>query len=256
MIIDVNAGLGEWAFKHLPAAHPDKLLKSMDKNGIAKAVVTSVRGILYKNCGMANKLLSEEIKGSEGRLIPGAVINPNYPDWEYDLRTAMEDYKAVCVRLYPEYHGYKLQCKCADNLLKELKQFSFPVILPVRVDDERHHHPLNKVPPLDPAEIAKTTSKYPEQNFLITCGKHPEFEEIWDQAAGKDNLFFDVSYINFPQDVLPDMIKSFGQEKILFGTWAPFLYQKSSVLKVKHADISEGVKESIFYKNAEALFNI
>ena len=60
MIIDVNAYLGHWPFRQLRHNTVKGLLNLMDRNGIDKAMVSSINAIFYKNCHAGNEELAIE----------------------------------------------------------------------------------------------------------------------------------------------------------------------------------------------------
>ncbi len=78
MIIDTNAYLGSFAFRHLCHNTAGQLLKLMDAKGIDKAMVSNPMAITYKNTQPANEELAAAVQGHTDRLIPQAVINPFY----------------------------------------------------------------------------------------------------------------------------------------------------------------------------------
>ncbi|MGD8237415.1 MAG: metal-dependent hydrolase, partial [Armatimonadota bacterium] len=108
MLIDVNAYLGHWAFRELRNNTAARLVRLMDRKGIDLAVVSSASAILYKNSQAGNEQLARDTRRHGDRLIPFAVINPAYADWEHDLAVCVEDLGMRGLRLYPGYHNYAL----------------------------------------------------------------------------------------------------------------------------------------------------
>ena len=117
MLIDVNAYLGHFAFRHLRYNTAEELLKLMDEKEIDKAIVSSASAITYRNAQSGNEELFEEVKGHEDRLIPFAVINPAYAGWEDDLRMCHE-LGMRGLRLYPKWHNYNLTDICCIELIE------------------------------------------------------------------------------------------------------------------------------------------
>ncbi len=107
MSIDVHTYFGHYAFRHLRGNTASGLVSYMDRFGIERAVVASLSGILYKNTQPANEELAAAIAPYRGRFIPFAVINPTYAGWRDDLQ-ACHGLGMKGVRLYPQYHDYKL----------------------------------------------------------------------------------------------------------------------------------------------------
>jgi len=85
MIFDCNAYLGHWFARQIRNNTAPELVALMDENEIDKACVGSLSAIMYRNGQPGNEKLAEEIADYRDRLVPFGVINPDYPDWEYDL---------------------------------------------------------------------------------------------------------------------------------------------------------------------------
>ena len=117
MLIDTNAYLGHWPFRQLRHNTAPKLLKLMDKKGIEQAWVSSVSAVWYKNPQTANAELAREVRRHRERMMPFAVINPTYADWEQDLRTCADEHGFRGLRLYPHYHNYSLSDACCNELV-------------------------------------------------------------------------------------------------------------------------------------------
>ena len=92
MLIDIHAYTGHWPFRQLRGSTCGALLERMIRVGVVISVVSNINGIFYKNTQSANVELYEEIKSNKqfrNRLIPFAVINPTYTDWEHDLEVCL-----------------------------------------------------------------------------------------------------------------------------------------------------------------------
>src|SRR4029079_14673744 len=108
MIIDVNAYLGHFAFRWLRHNTAESLLKLMDARKINRAVVSSASAITYRNAQSGNEEIDAEVKAHRDRLITFAVINPAYAGWDDDLNACHESFAMRGVRLYPDWHNYRL----------------------------------------------------------------------------------------------------------------------------------------------------
>ena len=76
-------------------------------------------------------------------------MNPTLPDWEEDLRRALETLKLAGLRLYPGYHGYKLDGPEFAALLMKATERGLPVQLAVKLEDERTQSPRMPIAPVD-----------------------------------------------------------------------------------------------------------
>ena len=137
MLIDTNAYLGHWPFRQLRHNTAPKLLKLMDKKGIDQAWASSISGVWYKNPQTANEELARETRRHRDRLVPFAVINPKYVDWEHDLQTCADAHGFRGLRLYPHYHDYSLADACCDELVTAAAERGLVVSIPIRQTDSR-----------------------------------------------------------------------------------------------------------------------
>src|SRR6185295_12969376 len=99
MIIDVNACLGHYPFRSLRFNRAETMVDLMDRNGIDRAVVSSLHAVFYRDAHRGNEELFEETKAHRARLIPVATLNPKYVGWGHDLAEAIERWKMKAVTL-------------------------------------------------------------------------------------------------------------------------------------------------------------
>ena len=104
MIIDINACLGHYPFRRLRFNTAATMLELMDRNGIDRAVVSSLNALFYRDVQQGNEELWEATKAHGARFVPVAMVNPTYVAWERDLAEAVESWKMKAVTLAPEHH--------------------------------------------------------------------------------------------------------------------------------------------------------
>ena len=88
MRIDIAAHLGHWPFQRLRTTTADVLRAQMDEQGVDVSLVSNLNGLFYANCQEANQELAQWLRSdgrNQGRFVPLAVINPDYPGWRRDL---------------------------------------------------------------------------------------------------------------------------------------------------------------------------
>src|SRR5690606_12310967 len=89
MIIDIDAHLGHYPFAQLRFNTAEKMVRLMDRNGISKAVVSSLHAVFYRDAHRGNEDLREDIRRHRSRFFPVATVNPKYVGWERDLEEAV-----------------------------------------------------------------------------------------------------------------------------------------------------------------------
>ena len=258
MIIDVNAYLGMWPFRRLRYNTPEGLLRLMDRAKISSAVVSS-SSVLYRNSHEGNLELAEEIEPYRDRLIPFAVINPSYAGWREDLKECVESLGMKGLRLHPNYHDYRLTEDCASDLIKETVDRGLPVSIALRMEDERQHHWLVRVPPVSTYDLAEAINRFPEATFILTYIHYREAEPILNACPDRENFYIELTshylFGAYPNQ-LQSLVEKMGAERILFGSGMPLKYPEAALMKIECLDVSEEEKEKILHKNAERILGL
>lgn len=250
MIIDINTYIGHWAFRQLRYNNADALVRKMDEHGIDRAIVASIHGILYKNVQPANVELVEQIRPYFDRLIPFATLNPTYPGWKEDLRRCVEDLEMCGIRLYPQYHGYKLTDSVSLELVDAVTELGWAVQVPMRIVDRRQRHHYDLAYDLTSSEFESVFSLRPQISWMVLNGlgfKGKEFPADADFLIGISRMS------SVLQRNIPTLIETVGAEHLAFGTGMPFKIPEPALLKLKILDASQEIKEKIAWRNAEKM---
>jgi predicted TIM-barrel fold metal-dependent hydrolase len=261
MIVDSFTGIGIWPFRKLKYASADKLVELMKKERIDQAVVYPITSILAKDCMEGNFEVYDAYHKYQSMIVPFAVINPAFENWEHDFETCFDKMKFKGLRLFPTYHGYDLTDKYLSEIINAAEIKNIPVALAVRVEDERQHHWLMKVPPLDVGKVIDVISKFPKVRFVISGASYGELSSARERLAKLDNWHFDIGRMQGRHsspgavEVIVRAVEDFGADKILYGSNAPFQYVKSSLLKVLNAQISDGDRDLILSGNVLKLLS-
>ena len=256
MIIDFFIGIGDWPFRKLKHRTAEKLIELLKKEGIDRAIVYSIYSILAKDCMEGNLEVAEAASKYPETIIPYAVINPAFPGWEGEFMTCFDRMGFKGLRLFPTYHRYELRDSCFLEIISAVEEKKIPVILSIRIEDERQHHWLMKVPSLNIQAAAKVISDFPQVTFVISGATYPELLTEKDNLLQCNNWFFDIARMQGRHsnpglvEVIVRAINDFGAKRMLFGSNAPFQYIKSSLLKVQKASIKERDKDMILLGNA------
>lgn len=243
-MIDCNASLGNWPFRHLAHSDPDGLLAWMDENGIAQAWVSPLEALLYRSLFEANESLRGKLAGHEDRLLLVPAINPAYPGWDDDLAEYLA-WDVFALRLLPNYHGYDLLSGDLAALLEVAQRSRLVVQIAVRMQDERLHHPLVRVAPVDLKPLEMLAADHPSVRFMVLNASRSEARAI-------DNVWWEISHTEGIGGVgkLADVV---GVGNVTLGSHVPLLYMKSAVLKLQEADLPEADLARIRAGNAREL---
>ncbi|MFW6437610.1 MAG: amidohydrolase family protein [Armatimonadota bacterium] len=255
MIIDMNAYLGHWPFRRLRHNDADGLLALMDRAQIDRACVSSASAIFYKNSHAGNEELAEQVAGHEDRLIPFAVLNPAYVDWEHDLDVCVNDFGARGLRLYPHYHNYALSDSCCSELIDAATEHGLVVSLPIRQIDQRQRHWLLEIPDVPLRDLEGLVERHPDAKFVFVNGAGFTGSRLGQPDRGLPaNYALGISRMRATVgDEVGALVENIGVERVVLGTGIPFKYPEPALLKVEVLDATDETKQAILGGNAEGL---
>lgn len=258
MRIDFHTYIGHWPFRQLRHNTPQGLIDYMGRFGIDQAVVSSINGVFYKNTQPANVELAEAIKPFPDRFIPYAVINPAYPDWEHDLEVCHRSLGMKGLRLYPQYHDYKLTDPRLAKLLELARGLSWPVAFSRWLVDDRQHSWMDVGGQLTLDDLVPMMADNPGTFVLLNTNAAPLKDEHLVGLRNVD-VYFDTVYATacLPRSSGYDIVelaKQFGPERFLFGSAYPFRDPISALvrLEVVH-EFDPATKDAIWFGNARRL---
>ena len=261
MLIDINAYVGHWPFKHLQYNTCDALLERMNKFGVDISAVSNLNGVFYKNTQSANEELYAEIKSKSyfrDRLIAFAVINPIYAAWKNDLDICSTKMGVKGIRLYPLYHDYELTDPSCIELVKSARDRGLVVAFTLRMVDSRPRSwmDINKEWSLE--DVIPIIKEVPDAKYLvlnISRGINLSDEET--KLFKNRDILFDTSGRNISN--LGELINKFGKEMFAFGTHTPILDYLTGLLRIeslRENEADEATKELLRSGNAKRILGI
>jgi len=257
MIIDTNAYLGPYAFRHLRHNTPDGLLELMDAKGITKAWVSNAAAITHRNVQPANEDLVESVRRHRDRLIPLAVINPFYAGWQDDLTACKEQLGMKGLRLYPNWHNYSLADKCCLDLIDAATALRMLITIPLRVEDYRQRSWLVDVKDVSLAEIVPLIKAKPQARFVLLNGIGYTASPLGQKNNNLPaNYWIEISRLSaLMGNEIGKLVEALGPDRIVFGTGIPFNAPDPSLMKIQVLQMSQKDKDRIFWENAAALMS-
>lgn len=252
MRIDVNAYVGHWPFRQLRHNTADALVRRMDERGIDRAVVALIDGVLYKDVHSANETLSERVGPFRDRLIPFATLNPTYAGWREDLRRCVEDLGLSGLRLYPQYHGYRLDDPDGLALIDAASELGWAIQVPMRIVDRRQRHRWDLAEDLAPEALYTALAQSPQARWMLLNCLGLDGERL-----GQGRYLVEISRMTAVlQRNIQALIESAGPGHLAFGTGMPFKAPEPALLKLEVLDVPPEVVERITWRNAYEMLGL
>jgi len=250
-MIDVNVSLSHWPFRRLPGDEPEALVTRLRGLGVTEAWAGNFDAMLHRDLAAVNARTAEicRLHGVE-LLRPIGAVDPTLPDWREDLRRCQEVHKMPGVRLHPNYHGYGLDHPAFVELLDEAGRRGLVVQIALKMDDERHLHPLFKfLPTTDAAPLISLLARPSRPKIVLLNALRNLSGQPLRRLLDAGNVCIDLAMLEGMEGLKP-LIDQVGVDRILFGSHAPFFYPEAAVLKLKESALSPEHAEAIRRGNA------
>ncbi|MGE5613219.1 MAG: amidohydrolase family protein [Bacillota bacterium] len=253
MMIDFNAYIGVfpyWSNKYADVSG-DGIVRLMDRDGIQRAVVLSLRAI-FDDIEAGNSETFEAVARHSDRLIPAVTVSPYMPG---DYKALMKEYRekgAKVLKLFPYNHGYGLmpaRNEKLDEMMAYAKELGYVVSVPYRLFMNWY---FNVQPNADMYAFAV---KYRDIPIVIDCVNYSEYSTAVDAAEANKDVYIGTSAITMMNGI--EMLTArLGANRLIGGTCAPLQIPACGTVKVTEAIISEKEKAMILGENAKALLEV
>jgi len=249
--VDVNCFLGHWPFRKIRRGTFADLKAVHAENEIAFGYVSSLDSIFYNDPFEGDIELHETIRGSDYRHI--LSVNPALPCCLEDVRRGVQNFDIKGVRIYPDIHGFDLNSPEVDDLCRLLSLMNLPLVLTVRLEDERMCYLMQSRPPqMDSLEIF--LKAHPQNAILLTGIYYSEILRIKDTLNRLENVFFDASGLKESLFVVEKLLTAVPAGKLLYGSQHSLYCLKSTLLLLEKAAIDPAVRSQILSENYRKLF--
>jgi predicted TIM-barrel fold metal-dependent hydrolase len=217
------------------------------------ALVSPFESLFYKNNESANSYL-HDIEGSR-TLIPIAAVNPMLPDIQHYLKNLADQHMVRGLKLHPDYHNYRISENSAQPVFKAAEDMNLPVIVPIRIWDERHHHRLAMVPPTNVKELVEAAKLYPDVKIVVCNARSNEVTEVLQNGEKLGNLYAVVSWAQ-GEGFIASAVSRYGCSRLMWGSNMPLFYPETTLEQIKRAEIEIEEKNKILFENAQTVFNL
>ncbi len=252
MRIDVNAFLGSYPFRRVPATSPEAVLKAMDRVGIDEAWVSHLPGIFWGDPSEGNRWLYATAE-RERRFRAVPAVHPGLEGWERMVSEAVAR-SAPAVRCDPTYYGLNPKGVEVHRLAGLCGRTGIPLILAVRLEDARQRHPNDAAPELAASAVRALVRSDSRVRLLVTHAGREFIEEVHfgstPEEAGR--IWWDISWIwGPPEDHLELLLGTVGIERFVLGTGQPLRIAENSIAKLDLLDLSSAHRAAIEARNVQ-----
>lgn len=249
--IDVNASAGFWPIQHFSIRDLETLDAVYNAEEIGEAWVSAIESILFPEPDTHDFRLFEKLT-SYRRFRPVKTLNLNLANWRKSCDLAFEQFPIVALKLFPNYHDYALDSAQVEEACVYAAERSVPVLLQMRVNDERNQPPFLEVGGVRADDIAALSLRHPKARFIALCSYIYELDAL---SRGGANLMADTAFLDF-FETLATSAEWMPAERLVFGSHAPFLHIKSSVLKIECSAFPEAVRLGVASQNLMQMLSV
>lgn len=247
-IIDTNVYLGAHPFRESISAKPDALALKLANQNVTEAWAGSFEALLQRDITSVNERLARACKAGGGFLKPVGSIHPKLPDWRGDLARCAEQHGMKAIRLHPNYHGYSLDDPAFVELLEAATAKKLLVQIVPQMEDERTQHPLVQVKAVDLKPLGAQLKKMPEARVMVLNANRV----MSMSALAGTKVWIDIAMLEGVGGV-ENLLKDWPQDRLVFGSFAPFFYWESAKLKMQESELSDAQLTAVMHKNAASL---
>ncbi len=245
MIIDVNAWTGPWpALVNVP--HDAASVRaSLREFGVERIFMAPLAAAWSANPHLCNAVVyaaADEYKD----VLPVPVIDPTLPTWPEELEKAAEHRAVRMIKLLPGYGGFDLEV--ADDLLVEADQGDLAVMVQIRIEDPRRHHPLAMVPDFPVQAVVEAAARHPAVKLVIGGASTATLRDFALQIRELPGLYAETSQVDGMDSVKMLVEEGLGR-KLLWGSHAPVFMPAAAVARVLN-DLQEDTAVGIMKDNA------
>lgn len=242
MRFDINACFGHWQYWELPQKSPDELIALMDRHGIARAAVCSLRGVLA-DWRAGNEETRAAATLHSDRLLPVATLSPFMAGDGDEVRRLAK--LGMCgVRLYPIFHNYQLNSSFVDEVCEAARDFHLPVMIPTR---PMMNWRFRTVPIESIGEVA---DRHPATTIILSGPNYlVEYQAMLKVLNRCPNVLYETSCLQ-GFDGIGRLVDAVGAERVLFGTGAMLHNPGCNVVKLDHARLTNEQRWAIAGENA------
>lgn len=236
-ICNAHVHLGEsgpWQLRMNPTTHVDRLIKLFDRYEVERAAVFPNPNVGDKYPEM-NDYIAKSIRKHPKRLVGFGRVDPRRQDAVQELSRIKNSLKLTGLKLHPMVECFRPDHPFFNKFFQKTNELNLPILF--------HTGDGFSAPGL----ILKIAKKYPKLPIILGHLK----EGALNTMEKFNNIYVETS------GTLPDFIElaaDIDENRILFGSDAPYYRYPTQIAIVEAAEISQRTKKKIFRENFEIMF--
>lgn len=243
------------------------LLNSMEKSGVDISVVLPVATAPRQVVKINDFAAQINEKFSAQGIIYFAAMHPDFEDFRAEL-SRVKSLGLKGIKIHPIYQGENLDGKKFLQILYRAAELDLIVVTHAGLDIG-----FPGVVQCSPKMARNVIKEIGDFKFILAhMGGWKNWDEVLTELAGT-NIFLDTAFSTGKIPARSDfvwkaedlnllsveefmkLVKTFGAEKILFGTDSPWSSQKESIDFIKNLPLTEVEKNKILGENAAKLLH-
>ena len=253
MIIDAHCHLGRSPQFRFPDTSPRRLLETMDRLGIARAVCSHL-GMLHGARDLGFRESMDAFRASSGRLLLYAVYDPTREDSLEFVRGCLSREGFVGIKIHPSLHG----CYGDDERYQPVWQFAAQRRVPILTHswDLSEQNPAQKFS--FPGRFERYAAAYRDVTLILghAGGRFRGHVAAADLAQRHPNVLLDTSGDCYALGLIEYLVGQVGQDKVLFGSDATWMDARTQLGMILDADVTLEGKSKILGGNAARVFRL
>ena len=197
--------------------------------------------------------INKKYRNEKIRIISFGGIHPKCDDIEGKMAFIKES-GLLGVKIHPDYQETFIDDEGYMKILSCAKKHDLIVVAHAGVDCGYEGMPVRCTP-----DRAKRLISAVNHSKLVLAhlGANEMPDEVIRTLCG-ENVYFDTAYaLRFiGEDNFKKILKSHGEDKLLFATDSPWSDIKNDIAILKSFSLGEETEDKIFYKNARKLLGI
>ena len=251
MIIDVNAWTGPWpALVNVPY-DVASVRSSLRAYGVERIFMAPLAAAWSASPHLCNRVVFEAAD-AYADISPVPVIDPTLSTWPEELAKAAGHRAVPMIKLLPGYGGYGLDA--VDEVFEEAGRVNLAVMVQIRIDDPRRHHPLAQVSDVPAGEVVEAAKRHPDLKLVMGGASAATLREYAAQIRDLPGIYADTSQVDGVDSVKKLVDAGIGG-KLLFGSHAPVFMPAAAQARVLN-DLPDDTAVGIFKDNAAGLLSV